>query len=96
MLASESLRTTVVGPNPNFMPSSRFATSTPAVISTDMPMAVRPEKKSRRILAAIYARHHADLRIEQRRHNLAQIERSTSTSLSVVTRISCAAASAMR
>ena len=72
----ESLRSAIVGPNPNFMPSRRFAIKTPAVNSTDMPMASRARPGSAGALAAKYAGHGADFRIEQGRHHVAQIIRT--------------------
>ena len=45
MAASASRRTTMVGPRPKFIPSIKFAITTPAVISTLMPMASIDDQK---------------------------------------------------
>src|SRR3984885_14091736 len=96
MLAKESLRTTVVGPNPNFIPSSRLATSTPAVISTDMPIAVSPEKNP----AAFLPRYTHVTIPTLGASSGGTLSRSycgsTSTSLSEETKMLCAADSAMQ
>src|SRR3989442_1733071 len=66
-----SLRVAIVGPRANFMPSSIFATSTPDVISTDMPSAsnefefrvILPEKTFQ---VALQHRLHAMERLQHR------------------------------
>src|SRR5579883_1175337 len=70
MAARESLRTTMVGPRPNFMPSSMLAITTPAVNSTVCPIASTADP-----LAAENAGHRADFRVQQGRHDRAQVRR---------------------